>query len=319
LGSIAFAQEKAKFSIGPVEAITRTDQHPTYYKDGKLYLIEDISLQKGDWLTVHAKSRDKRLYIFLYDPQKREYLKASDDSLYYAATWHGFFSWTAPQTDSLALIIATEIDKNEDDFMDIPHIDTPQISYTLARYRSSASTPHTGWSFSERLSYLCNHWIAGYRAMPRQENPQSKINGKPAYEYIPVSPVTLHDSMGASVMHLGYDRHQSYFQYSGNLTYSKAKEMYKQLQGQLKRATDKEEITNFNDPSQFRRQLELESSTYYIKIPENKVPVEYHFLKPAGKGFVYIPVSLFLIGNKTEAKVLVVMGEIGDDIYDIGI
>ncbi len=320
LGGITFAQEKVKITDGPVDAITRIDQLPTYsFNDGKLFLKEMLYLQNGDWLTVQAKSRDKRLFILLYDLQKKEYLKVSDDSLYNSGSWQCFLSFTSPRTDSFSLIIAAKESDYEYDEWVREKIDTPHISYTIAKYHSSYPAPNSGWNFTARLSYLCNHWTAGFRAMPRQENPQSKINGKPAYEYIPVTPVTLHDSMGASVMKLAYNHHQSYFQYSGAMPYQKARELYKQLQEQLKKATDKEEITNFNAPNQFRRKLELEASMYFIRVPKDKVPVEYFFLKSAGEGFLYIPVSLFLFGDKTDAKVLVVMGENGDDIYDIGI
>lgn len=315
------AQEKVRIDEGPVMAFTKYNQVPgKEYNDGKLYLEEPVFLQKGDWLNVCAISSEKRLYVLLFDFAEKKYIRVSDDSIYQSSNWHGNLTWTCNRTDTFAIMIAVSVERGDpEDWYSSVKIDTPKISFTISRYRKPASDPGLGWSFPQRLSYLSNHWMAGFRAMPRKANPQSVKNGKPAYEYFPEIPVTLLDSMGASVMELGYSRHNSYFQYTADMPYKKAKEVYNKLQGLLKQNTSKMEVTNFNAPNQFRRVNELETTLFFIKIPAKKVPVEYFLFNKAGPGFANIPISLFLFGNKEWAKVLIVMGEDGDDIYDIGI
>ncbi len=68
-----------------------------------------------------------------------------------------------------------------------------------------------------------------------------------------------------------------------------------------------------------RRIKELATAYFGIKIPVSQAPPEYFYLENAGKNLVYLRVSLFLFGDKQKAKVLVVMGEAGSDIHDIGL
>lgn len=217
-------------------------------------------------------------------------------------------------------MIAAPVTRGDpDDWFYNREIDTPRISFSISSFRNSASYPNLGWSFRQRLSYLSNHRTAGFRAMPRKANPKSVSNGKPPYAYFPKIPVTLLDSMGVSVMELGYDHHHNYFQYTADMLYKKDKDVYNQIQGLLKVSTNKMEVTNFNAPNQFRRINELETTYFYLKIPAKKVPMEFNLFNKAEPGFANIPISLFLLGNNESAKVLIVMGEDGDDIYDIGI
>lgn len=313
------AQGKVNIEEGPVFAYSKYDQTPRQeYNDGKLYLTENIFLQKDDWLNVQAISREVRLFVLLYDLKERKYLRLSDDSLFISPFWKTALSWTSSRTDSFAIMIAAQVDRGSDDMFSDEKIDTPKISFTISRYRSAADKPDWGMSFSERLAYLGNHWTAGYRCMPRQSNPKSELKGKPAYEFFPDAPLTLIDSMGASIMKLGYNHHNSYFQYTLDMPYAKAKAIYGKLQGLLKQATDKTVIEDFNSPNHLSRVNELALTNFYIKVQRKFVPVEFNLFTPAPAGFAYIPVSLFLLGDKTNAKVLLVMGEDGDDIYDIG-
>ncbi len=310
-------QGKADISQGPVLSYTKKDQVPgnKFIGDYKLYLKEQVYLEKDDWLVTHAQNRDSRLYVMLFDKKNGKYLQVADDSLYQPPYWRCTLSYIIPRTDTFQVMIATELDwGDEEDYN--PKIDTPKIDYTLAIYRPRLNNPTTSWNFTQRLSYLCNHWTAGFRAMPGEYQERPMKSGKPLREILPEDPVTVLDSMGASIQVLNSGKILAYFQYTADMPYSRAKTMYDKLLTQLKSATSKAEVKTFKDG--MRRMNELATAYFSLKVPAGKVPIDYSFTDDAGAGYKYLPVNLFLFGTDKQAKVMVVMGEISSDIYDVG-
>lgn len=288
-----------------------------FFNDEKPYLKETVYLEKGDQLVAYAQSRASRLYILLYDLAAGKYIRASDDSIWQSPYYRCTLTQVIPRSDSFSIMIAGEADPdaNEEGWTR-SEVDTPRIDYTITAYRKSADNPAATWDLRQRLSYLCNHWTSGFRVMPKLANEEQKKSQKGVREYFPQAPVTILDSMGASLQTLNYGKTLVYFQFTPDLPYTRAKAIYDKLQAQLKGVTDKSEIQTFKDGA--RRIKELATTYFSLKIPANKVPVDYYLIDDAGKGYKYLPINLFLFGTKEEAKVLVVMGEIGSDIYDIG-
>jgi hypothetical protein len=266
--------------------------------------------------------------IYVYDRQAKKYIRAAEDTTRRNPSYETTLTWVAERSDSFDIMLAGRFDKSiydeGDSWVDPPKKDTPKLSYTIGILRAAKAEVDPAWDFRKRLSYVANHWTAGFTAMPRTANEEQEKSGKPIREYLPEAPVAVLNEMGVSIQVFGYgyqdkgNAHQAYFMFTADEPYAKAKATYDKLVAMLKPITDFVEVKNMNDPNSLRRVGELATARFALKVPNHKAPIDYWFLEDAGKGFKKLPISLFLFGDKQKAKVMIVLGEASDDIYDMG-
>lgn len=329
LGAGAAAQ-KVDINNGPVTAFTKMDVKPAKrLGDQRLYHSEKVFLKKGDWLVAKACTRNNRpVSIDVYDRSLKKYVKSVEDSTVHELNWYRFRSelaFEAGRTDTFDVLFdinyrneMVEIDKLLEASWGTmsDKLDTVAIDFTVAVLNASWKPKDTSWGFSQRLSYICNNWTAGFSAVPKTYNEEEWKTSKKITAYYPNDPVALYDHMYVSLQLLMHDSQMAYFMYTDDQPYAEAKKLYDELSVKLKSITDKSVVS---DLSEMQRVNELATTYFFIKIPEEKRPFEFGFNDDAGKGFKYLPVNLFLYGDKTMAKVLVVVAESSSDIYDIGL
>lgn len=327
---IGATAQKVDINNGPVTAFTKTNVKPgNRLGDQRLYHNEKVFLKKGDWLVAKAGTRNSRpISIDVYDRSLKKYVKSVEDTVRHELAAHYFRSelaFEATRTDTFDVLFdinyqneMLEIDKLlEASWGTVDgKLDTVAIDFTIAVLNSSWRPKDTSWGFSQRLSYVCNNWTAGFSTIPKTYDEEEWKKSKKITAYYPVDPIALDDEMHVSLQLLSHDSKMVYFMYTEDKPYTEAKKIYDQLSAKLKPLTDKISVSNL---SEIARINELATTYFSIKIPEEKKPFEFFLLENAGKGFVYLPVNLFLFGDKQKAKVLVVVGEPGSDIYDIGL
>ena len=319
------AQPKAGILNGPVSTIIKKEV-PLLKPLGKSrkYISQAIYLQKDDWLVVMAQSSGNPVSIDVYDRQIGKYISTIEDTTKHALwgkTWRSVLLFRIPRTDTFdvlcnALKKEPLIPHDEDDEYSSSEADTVFVDFSVARLKTSWQPTDTNWGMLQRLNYLASNWTAGFRTVAKSYDKEKAAKEGKITEYFPDAQIAIDDRLHCSIFPLGYGRKLVYYMYSTDTTYAAAKSLYDELGKKLKPLTDYSKIS---DMSGFRRVNELATTYFGIKIPESQAPPEYFYLEKAGKNQVYLPVSLFLYGNKQKAKVLVVMGEADSDIYDIGL
>lgn len=327
-GSAASAQ-KADILNGPVTAFTKTDVKPAN-RLGKqrLYHNEKVFLEKGDWLVAKAGSRgNKPVSIDVYDRSLKKYVQSVEDTVRHDLVPHRFRTelvFQAGRTDTFDVLFdinykqeMVEIDKlAEDSWGTVTgQLDTVAIDFTLAVTDASWQPKDSTWGFSQRLSYICNNWTAGFSTIPKTYDKEEWQKSKTITAYYPLDPVALDDRMGVSLQLLSHNSKLVYFMYTEDKSYAEAKRIYDELSDKLKRITDKATVS---DLSEMKRINELATTYFALKIPKEKRPFEFFLFGDAGKEYDHLPVNLFLFGDKQKAKVLIVVGEPDSDIYDLG-
>jgi len=318
------AQPKAGILNGPVSTIIKKDV-PLLKPLGKSrkYISQAVYLQKDDWLVVMAQSSGNPVSIDVYDRQIGKYISTIEDTTKHALwgkTWRSVLLFRIPRTDTFdvlcnALKKEPLIPHDEDDEYSSSVADTVFVDFSVARLNTSWQPADTNWGMLQRLNYLASNWTAGFRTVAKTYDKERAAKEGKITEYFPDLQIAVDRRLQSSIIPLGYDRMLVYFMYTADTTYAAAKSLYDDLAKKLKPLTDYSKVA---DMSGYHRVNELATTYFGIKIPESQVPPEYFLPEKAGKNQVYLPVSLFLYGNKQKAKVLVVMGETGSDIYDIG-
>ena len=318
------AQSKAGILNGPVSTIIKKDV-PLLKPLGKSrkYISQAVYLQKDDWLVVMAQSSGNPVSIDVYDRQIGKYISTIEDTTKHALwgkTWRSVLLFRIPRTDTFdvlcnALKKEPLIPHDEDDEYSSSVADTVFVDFSVARLNTSWQPADTNWGMLQRLNYLASNWTAGFRTVAKTYDKERAAKEGKITEYFPDLQIAVDRRLQSSIIPLGYDRMLVYFMYTADTTYAAAKSLYDDLAKKLKPLTDYSKVA---DMSGYHRVNELATTYFGIKIPESQVPPEYFLPEKAGKNQVYLPVSLFLYGNKQKAKVLVVMGETGSDIYDIG-
>ncbi len=318
------AQPKAGILNGPVSTIIKKEV-PLLKPLGKSrkYISQAVYLQKDDWLVVMAQSSGNPVSIDVYDRQIGKYISTIEDTTKHALwgkTWRSVLLFRIPRTDSFdvlcnALKKEPLIPHDEDDEYSSSRADTVFVDFSVARLNTSWQPADSNWGMLQRLNYLASNWTAGFRTVAKSYDKERAAKEGKISEYFPDLQIAVDRRLQSSIIPIGQGRKLVYYMYSADTTYAAAKSFYDELGKKLKPLTDYSKVT---DMSGYHRVNELATTYFGIKIPASQVPPEYFLPEKAGKNQVYLPVSLFLYGNKQKAKVLVVMGETGSDIYDIG-
>jgi hypothetical protein len=272
---------------------------------------------------VMAQSSGNPVSIDVYDRQIGKYISTIEDTTkhaIWAKTWRSVLLFRIPRTDSFdvlcnALKKEPLIPHDDDDEYSSSVADTVFVDFSVARLNTSWRPADTSWGMLQRLNYLASNWTAGFRTVAKSYDKEKAAKEGKITEYFPDAQIAIDSRLQSSIIPLGYGNKLVYFMYTADTTYAAAKSLYDELSKKLKPLTDYSKIT---DMSGYHRINELATTYFGLKIPESQVPPEYFYLHKAGKNQVYLPVTLFLHGDKKKAKVLVVMGEADSDIYDIG-
>lgn len=319
-GLILQAQLKATLQNGPVTATTKKNiPFVKYMGNNRKGVKEVVYLQKDDWLVVMAESSNSPVGIDIVDRQSRKTVKTIESTerhTTWVKSWRSVLTFQAPSTDSFDVLCNARIPETsvEDDMIGSDP-DTVFANYNIARLKSSWQPADTNWGLRQRLNYLACNWTAGFRTVSKVYDKEKAAKEGKITEYFPESQVAVDDRMQCSIFPLSQGQKMVYFMYSQDTTYAAAKAFYDELSQKLKAATDYFKVS---DLTSSRRKNELATTYFGIKIPSSQVPPDYFFVESAGKNQVYLPVSLFLYGDKQKARVLVVMGESTSDVYDIG-
>ena len=315
------AQPKAGIKNGPVTAIIKNDV-PLLKPLGstRKYVSHAIYLQKDDWLVVMAQSSDNPVSIDVYDRQSKKYIYSLEDTTKHPLwnkTWRSVIAYRVPRTDSFDVLCNARKKEPlfDDDEFSSSEPDTVFADYSIARLRADWQPSDTNWGMLQRLNYLASNWTAGFRTIAKSYDRDKAAKDGKITEYFPDAQIAIDERLHCSIFPISQGEMLVYYMYSTDTTYAAAKSLYDELAKKLKPLTDYSKISDLSD---MRRKNELATTYFGIKIPASQVPPEYFFVESAGKNQVYLPVSLFLFGDKQKAKVLVVMGEASSDIYDIG-
>lgn len=315
------AQPKAGIQYGPVTTIIKNNV-PLLNSLGttRKYVSQAIYLQKDDWLVVMAQSSDNPVSIDVYDRQSKKYIHSMEDTVQHDdwdKTWRSIIAYRIPRTDSFDVLCNArkKVPLFADDEFSSSVADTVFADFSIARLRADWLPSDTNWGMRQRLNYLASNWTAGFRTISNSYDKDKAAKDGRITEYFPDVQIAIDDRLHSSIFPFSRGQKLVYFMYSTDTTYAVAKSLYDELSKKLKVLTDYSHISDLSD---MRRVNELATTYFGIKIPASQVPPEYFFTESAGKNHVYLPVSLFLFGNKQRAKVLVVMGESDSDIYDIG-
>lgn len=315
------AQSKAGIANGPVTTIIQKEV-PLLKPLGstRKYVSQAIYLKKDDWLVVMAQSSGNPVSVDVYDRQSKKYIYSLEDTTRHALwsnTWRTVLAVKVPRTDSFDVLCNARNKESlfDDDEFSSSSADTVFADFSIARLNAAWQPSDTSWGMLQRLNYLASHWTAGFRTVAKSYDKDKAARDGKITEYFPEDQIAIDSRLHCSIFPLSRGQQLVYFMYSNDTSYAAAKALYDELSRKLKLITDYAKIS---DLSSMRRAKELATTYFGIKIPESKIPPEYSFLEAAGKKQVYLPVSLFLFGDKQKAKVLVVMGEAGSDVYDIG-
>lgn len=317
------AQTKAGISKGPVTTIIQQEV-PLLKSLGstRKYVSQAVYVKKDDFLVVMARSSDNPISVDIYDRQSKKYIYSLEDSSkhdLWTKRYRTVLAVQMPRSDSFDVLCSAKRDpsdyEDEGDEFSSAVGDTMFADISVARLNTAWQPSDTNWGMIQRLNYLASHWTAGFRTVAKSYDKDKAAKEGKITEYFPEAQIAIDERMQCSIFPLSSGQQMVYFMYSNDTTYAAAKALYDELSRKLKPITDYAKVS---DLSSMRRKNELATTYFGIKIPASKAPPEYFFLESAGKNQVYLPVSLFLFGDKQKAKVLVVMGEAGSDIYDIG-
>jgi len=328
VGVIAGAQLIVNINNGPVQAFSKYDCKPSKrLGKSRLYLNEKVWLKKGDWLVAKAGCHSRRpVSIDVYDRVSGKYVSTNEDTVLHTfglIRYRSELIFQANRTDTFDVlfninykneIVELENEMNDSYGFYSRSLDTASIDYTIAILNQDWQPKDTSWGFQQRLSYICNNWTAGFSTIPKTYDKNELEKYKKILAYYPTNPVPLDNQMAVSLQLLDHGNKLIYFMYSKDEPYVQAKKLYDELFVKLKAATDKYKISNLSD---MRRINELATTYFMVKIPYEKKPFEFYLYEDAGKGFRYLPINLFLYGNKQSAKVIVAIGEGSSDVYDI--
>lgn len=314
------AQTKAGILNGPVTTSIQKDV-PLLKSLGstRKYVNQAVYVKKDDWLVVMAQSSDNPVSVDVYDRQTKKYIFSLEDTAKHDLWYRRYRTVLAvqmPRTDSFDVLCSARRkgSLDEDEFSSSEE-DTMFADFSVARLNAGWQPSDTNWGMVQRLNYLASHWTAGFRTVAKTYDKDKAAKDGKITEYFPDDQIAIDDRLRCSIFPLSYGKQFAYFMYSTDTTYAAAKALYDELSRKLKPITDYAKVS---DLSSMRRVKELATTYFGIRIPSAKVPPEYSFLESAGKNQVYLPVSLFLFGDKQKARVIVVMGEAGSDVYDIG-
>jgi hypothetical protein len=313
------AQPKAGILNGPVTAINK-EEVPLLKPLGstRKYISQAIYLQKDDWLVVMAQSSGNPVSIDVYDRQSKKYIYSLEDTAkhpLWQKNWRSVLAVRIPRSDSFDVLCSARNTVSEFDDESSSDTDTVFADFSVARLNTSWQPSDTNWGMLQRLNYLASHWTAGFRTVSKTYDKDKAARDGKITQYFPEAQIAVDERLGSSIFPLAQGQKLVYFMYSTDTSYAAAKSLYDDLSKKLKQYTDYSKISDLSD---MRRKNELATTYFGIKIPARQAPPEYSFLEAAGKNMVFLPVSLFLFGDKQKAKVLVVMGEAGSDVYDIG-
>ncbi len=318
--AIVASTQKATINNGPVNAITKKNFKPSKpLGKTRFYTSETVYLEKGSYIIGKAICKGKPVSIDVYDRVTRKYVKSVEDTT--KREYKPFRSelyFQVPRTDSFDVLFSVKRDvdpTDKDDWFSTWKEDTTAISFTVATYSPSWQPADTNWGFQQRVSYICNNWTAGFSGIPKKyDEERAKKEGR-ILEYYPVSPIAIDDRLQTALQVFDKGEDLVYSMFSETLPLAEAKALYNELSGKFRSVMDK---TDVKDMKKGQRTNELASTYFSLKVPESRSPFEFFFIEEAGKGYNYLPINLFLFGDKQKAKVLVFVGEESSDVYDIG-